>query len=1775
MKAKTLPFGDSSDESIAAFDDTPGTTKLGSTPQAMYARDVAVVGMACRVAGGNNSPEELWQYILDQKVGVGDMPSTRWEPYRRRDTRNGSVLDSTTTRGYFLDNVEGFDAAFFGISPREAEQMDPQQRISLEVAYEALEHAGIPPQDLAGSDTAVYWGVNSDDYSKLLLEDLPNVDAWMGIGTAYCGVPNRISYCLNLTGPSAAIDAACGSSLVAIHHGRQAILQGESKVAIVGGVNVMCSPGLSIVLDKAGVVSPDGCCRSFDDAASGYGRGEGVAAIVLKNMQDAIRDHDHIYAVLKGTAVSHNGRTQGIMTPSGKAQELVARKALSDAGIDPSTVQYVEAHATSTSLGDPTEVSALADVYGECDSLERGACWIGSGKPNFGHLEAGAGATGFIKTVLALQKGILPPQANLTKLNTRINWENSSVRVVQEASAWPEGTTRRAAIASYGYGGTVSHAVIEEYVQGDYRIPSPTAKETDHSVLLLSSPQEEGIALQAKSLRSWLSSSGKKHGLHTIATTLALRREHHNFRASVVAESHDNAIETLEALIQGSSHPLVNSSRILPSGANEDGTVWVFSGHGAQWDRMGQDLIHDAIFASAIGPLDYIVQKEMEFSAIEALRTGDFDSSDKVQVLTYIMQIGITAVMKHKAVFPDAVIGHSVGEIAASVVAGALTPEEGTLVVCKRAALYRQFTGSGSMVLVGKPFDEISRDLSHRTDIVAAIDSSPSSCVVSGRCEAVEELRQQWHGNGIKLFTVKSDIPFHSPMLNCLVDPLLCELKDRLSPRPPDIKLYSTSLGDPRGSSLRDAQYWTNNMVNPVMLTTAIEAAADDGFRRFLEVSAHPVVCHSISEIISNRQIEDFVVIPTMIRNMPAQESILHSIAQLHCSGWPVSWQAQLSSQWTSDVPTTTWNHKSFWKKIDTGHGAGEMIHDVKKHVLLGQHISVPESDFSVYTSTLDESVKPFPGSHPLHGTEIVPAAVLINTFLHAAGAPVLYDVMLKVPVAVSAPRDIQVVLNQGNIRISSRLITRGDDYSAEEASWLTHTTAKLRADAFHATVSSRKVDVRAIMARTGIRLQDDFSVQYLAKVGVSAMGFPWVVTEHWGNTEEMIAKVDVAPGVEDGANLAWDELSWAPILDAATSVGSTIFFDEPCLRMPCRIDRVQIHVRSAPPKRGWVHCLAHPKNKLTVDVSILDEEGNIIATLTSMRFSTIDGTPGIGSGTDNLVHQIAWPPAVLAECPLVLDKVVFVSQDTATIHRYGKALPAQTEVLYLSSPGQLTADLDQRSMVVYVPGGASTLDDVSEAAQRYSKELLDIVQYVVSVGKKAKVFVITINVARAETPSALAQSPLYGLARIAAGEQPESFGGLVDAEEDEFPLQAIKYVQNADVVRIDDSVARVARLRLLQRDKLPERASTLLPNPAGSYLITGGLGALGLEVADFLTEKGVRRLILTSRRAIPPRKRWSTLEGSLFDVVSKIQALERRGASVHVLCADVTDVIGLGKAIEELNIPAVVGVIHAAGVLENQLIVDMTDESFAHVLKPKVAGALALHNLFPPKTIDFFVLFSSCGQLFGFPGQGSYASGNAFLDALARHRRHLGDNSIAIQWTAWRDLGMGASSDYINAELNAKGITDITREDAFHAWDLLSRYDTQHGVVLRCLALNEGEPLPHPILNDVSIRRPVSPRTSDDSSASSNSIPKSGPELKRHLADKIRHCVAEVLHTDPGTIDSRAALSDMGIDSVMTARLRQQLQRYLKVNVPPTLIWNHPTIGHLATWFEEKLLER
>ena len=869
---------------------------------------IAVVGVGVRVAGDVSTPAAFWSFLLEGRSDVREVPEERWEPYLRRDPRNAAVLRETTRWGTFLDDLPGFDAEFFGVAPREAELMDPQQRLALEVSWEALEHAGFSPKSLAGGDTAVLMGVNSDDYGKLIMEDLPGIEAWTGIGTSLCGIANRVSHLLDLRGPSVALDAACAASLVAIHQACQMLRAGETALALAGGVSALIGPGLTRVLDEAGATAPDGRCKTFDAAADGYGRGEGAGVVVLKRLSDAQRDGDRVLAVVRGGAIAQDGRTVGIMSPNGQAQADMFRLACEASGVAPDTVDFVEAHGTGTPTGDPTEVGALAAVYG-AGRPDDARCRIGSVKPNVGHLEGGAGVVGFIKAVLALHHEAIPPTAGLREPTPAVDWAASGLRVPTAVEPWPRSARpRRAAVCSYGYGGTIAHVLLEESPTVEHARPT---SERRPLIVPVSARSEARLAAQAEALADHLRSITP--ALDDVAATMWSRRTHEPVRAAVVAEHPHELVAALDALSRGESAAGLTTGSVLDRYG--DGAVWVFSGHGSHWVGMGRELIDaEPTFGRVLDEVDEVFGVELGFSARAALTSGELGGTDRVQALTFAMQVGLAAVLRERGLEPAAVIGHSVGEVAACVVSGVFDLRHGAAVACFRARGFRSVAGDGAMALVRLPFAEAEARLAGRTDVVAAISASLDSTVISGRTAAVEAVAAAWADAGIVVRRVNTDVAFHSPAMDALTDELASNVGGLGAAGPANVPLYTTALADPRSDATRGPDYWVANLRGRVRFAEAVAAAAEDGHRVFLEVSAHPVVAHSIAETLLALGIDDHAAIPVLRRDSAERRALATAVAALHCCGVDVGHRGKAAEPWAADLPGTQWQHRRFWR---------------------------------------------------------------------------------------------------------------------------------------------------------------------------------------------------------------------------------------------------------------------------------------------------------------------------------------------------------------------------------------------------------------------------------------------------------------------------------------------------------------------------------------------------------------------------------------------------------------------------------------------------------------------------------------------------------------------------------------------------------------------------------------------------------------------------------------------------------------------------------------------
>ncbi|MFE5563949.1 acyltransferase domain-containing protein [Amycolatopsis japonica] len=1557
--------------------DVPETVPVAHEP-------IAVIGIGCRFPGEADGPDAFWDLLLAGIDTGSAVPGERWQPYLELSHRHASVLSETVGRGSFLSGIDGFDADFFGITPREAELMDPQQRILLEVAWEALEHAGVPPDSLAGSETGVFVGSCTDDYRRQLLEDVVNMDAWSGIGAARCAVANRLSHVLDLRGPSLAVDTACSASLVALHLACQSLRSAESGLALVAGVNLLVSPGETVTLNLAGALAADGRSKAFDATADGYGRGEGCGVLVLKRLADAHGDGDRVLAVVRGSAVSQDGRTAGIMAPNPVAQEHVMRLACHNAGVAPRSVGFVEAHGTGTLLGDPAEAAAISAVYGT-DRADDG-CFIGSVKANIGHLEGAAGVASVIKAVLALSSAEIPATPLASGPNPAIPWRDNGLRLVTERMPWPTtGEPRRAGVSGFGYGGTVAHVVLEEAPEAP-KTPQPDIPR--ERLFALSAASEEALARRAGDLADWLSKQGDEISLDSLAHTLAIRRSHLGYRAVVTASNRRELIELLHDVVHDEPADDVVRGSPLPDPGT--GLVWVFSGHGSQWVGMGRELLAtEPAFAAVLDELAPVFASEIGFTPRQVLTDGDLDDVSRIQSMIFAMQVGLAAVLRDRGLRPAAVIGHSVGEIAAAVCAGALDLEAGAKLSCRRSKLLAPEAGKGAMAMVGLSAAEMEHRLADHPGVVAGIHSSPVSTVISGDAESVEAVVQECLAEGLVVRRVASDVAFHSPRMDPLAEELAAAVSELRTTRP-EMPLYSTALPDPRTVPVFDGTYWAANLRNPVRLAGAVAAAAEDGHRAFLEISPHPVVTHSISETLSQQGIEEVFVGGTLRRNQSEQRRLLSALGSLHCHGLPVDWAHLYSDGELVAAPVNPWRHRSLWWRPQLGGDGAARAHDPRGHTLLGVETSVAGSAIRVWQSTLDDGNRPYPGSHRINDVEIVPAAVFLTTFFAAAAPgsppPTLRKIAMRSPLMTAERRDIQVVLDGDNIRLASCAADTGS-----EQAWDIHTSATV--------VEPGELPARLQPASPMRTVPTTTVHDRLSAVGVPSTGFDWTVQE-----------LERGDDVLRGTVALGRSATWAPLLDAVMTLAPVAYSGEPVLRMAVEVDEVTVH--GEPPESVVIDIAVRADSPSAVDVTVVTPDGLVIAHLSGLRYAVIGAEDAISADPRAVVHQIAWRPYE----PVVdegTDRALFLigPHDELAEHLIAQARAAGRHCRLLSDPEQVT-DLEGSDVCLVLT--ATTSDD----ADAHLRSLATIAR------RFGRVWCLTTGAVRTgsdtEPLQRLDTAAVAGYGRVLAESRPGSWGAVVDLDDPAMvdtvgTAKIVLGLMGAPSVEAVIAVRRgqplVARLTGVAAQ--PSHPATSC-RPESTYLISGSLGPLGLLAAERLVGLGAKRILFAIPDAFPSRSQWKSTEDEKWAAeVEGLLELEGRGVSVRVLTLDVTDPTNAALLADpdRTGLPPVRGVV-----------------SFA---ERGDRGTQVLHELFPAGSLDFFTVFSSGDHLLSRPGAELDGAACALLDGMVAQRVEAGEHAVGVDIVSGHEIAAPAVvAAWDVADRRGSGVFAVFRDD-------------------------------------------------------------------------------------------------------------------------------------------------
>ncbi|MFF9772007.1 type I polyketide synthase [Streptomyces sp. NPDC014636] len=1757
--------------------------------EAEKSEPVAVVGMACRLPGGVAGPEDLWRLVSEGRDGMSGFPSDRgWELEGLFDSAPGQAGTPHVPRGGFLYDAGEFDAGFFGISPREALAMDPQQRLLLETSWEALEQAGIDPGTLKGQEVAVFSGVYEQGYGFSAAE----LEGFIGTGAMTSVASGRVSYVLGLEGPAVTVDAACSSSLVAIHLAAQALRRGECSLALAGGATVMATPGAFVAFSRHGGLAVDGRVKAFSDAADGTGWAEGVGVVVLERLSEARRNGHRILAVIRGSAVNQDGASNGLTAPNGPSQQRVIRKALASAGLSTADVDVVEGHGTGTVLGDPIEAQALIATYGQDRSEDR-PLWLGSLKSNIGHTQAAAGVAGVIKMVQALRHGVMPPTLHVDAPSAKVDWTAGAVELLTESREWPDtGRPRRAGVSSFGVSGTNAHLILE---QAPEEQPAAPAASTDGVVpLVVSAASAASLVGQAERLASFVE-SGEKVSLTDVAVALVGQRAVLSERAVVVVGSRGEAVAGLEALARGESHRGVVTGG-LASAVVAGRTVLVFPGQGSQWAGMGRELLDSSpVFAQRIAECAAALERWVDWSLVDVLR-GDapadlLERVDVVQPASFAVMVGLAAVWASVGVVPDAVVGHSQGEIAAACVAGALSLEDAARVVAVRSQVIAgRLAGRGGMASVALSETEVAERIERWADRVeVAAVNGPSSVVIAGDAEALAEALDVLAADGVRVRRVAVDYASHTRHVEA-IEEILVEAFAEVRAQAPLVPFYSTVTGEwVREAGVLGGGYWYRNLRGQVRFGPAIADLLAGGHTVFVESSAHPVLVQPVSEIVDQTDTEA-VVGGSLRRDDGGLGRLLVSMAELFVQGVVVDWAAMLPVAGAShiELPTYAFDHEHYWLRSTPAVDAVALGQAGVDHPLLGAVVAVPETGGVLCTSRLSLRTHPWLADHAVSGVVLVPGTGLVELAVRAGdevGCGVVEELVIEAPLVVPEQGGVRVQVAVGGLEENgSRAITvysASEDTAGDHDSevWTRHATGRL-GPVLAGGTGMAGFDVSVWPPAGAERVPLDVAGFYEEmRVRGYAFGPAFKgLRAVWRRGEEVFAEVVLPDEQRDNAV----RFGVHPALfDAALHARGLVRPDEVAAGaggsrtvLPFSWNDVALYAAGASALR--VRLVSSGPDVLSLQAA--DETGEPVLSMDSLVFREVSaerlGAVAGAAGEEGSLFRVEW-----AELPVS-------GLGSEIVPSWGPVATA----------GDVAAlDVDAPAVVVLEAYGDGA-DDADEVLALTGRALGVLQAWLVAPAfESGKLVVVTRGAVPAGGDADVtdpAGAAVWGLVRAAQTENPDRIvlvdldpagSGLdVTGVEMEPVLAAVLAIGESQVA-VRGTVLSAPRL---VRDTTGAAVPDISDVPAvfdseGTVLVTGGTGSLGALVARHLVaEHGVRHLVLVSRRG-PEAEGARELAAELGELGAE---------SVTVTACDVADRDAVAALLGSVSAQhPLTGVVHTAGVLDDGVIGALTPERLAYVFGPKVTAVGHLDELTRDMDLSVFAVFSSASGLIGAAGQGNYAAANAYLDAVAHRRRAAGLPGVSMAWGLWeQSTGLTAHLGEVDqARMSRGGILPIAAAEGMGLFDAALRVPAALVVPikldLRRLRADAvaGGGLPGLLGGLVQGGRRRA-RAGDRQAGAGDSggglaarlVGLTSQEQEALLLDFVRGHVAMVLgHAGIAKVGAETAFKDSGFDSLTSVELRNRLRGATGLKLAATIVFDYPNPLALARYLHREVV--
>lgn len=1791
---------------------------------------IAIVGMSCRFPCGGNTPEQFWNMITSGKNGIVDMPKDRWDvdKYYSEDKKEKGKM--CTNKAGFLDvPINKFDAQFFNISPKEADALDPQQRILLELVWEAFEGSGMDIREYNGTNTGVYLGMSGEEYSFAHARsgDLKKINEYSITGSTSSTACGRISYTFGFDGPCIAMDTACSSSLTALHVACKAIEAGEVDTAIVAGVNLILTPFIHVCFSKLGAISVDGQSKSFDASANGFGRGEGSAVLILKKSTDAKKENDNILGIIRGTAINQDGKSNGLTAPNGTAQEKVIVKALNDADLKSSDIDYVEMHGTGTPLGDPIEVSAIVNTYCK-NRIKENPLKIGSVKSNIGHLEATAGMASIIKALLSFKHNLIPGDLHFENPNPLIDWDNSPIKVVDVNTEWKKNKKpRRVGINGFGFGGSNAHVILEE--PESQKIEDNKIID-DLYMLKVSAKSKESLLNNIRNNIDYIQDN-KELNLRDFIYTNNINKSDFNYRFVVSGADKENILEKMEAYLENQiKNDVVTNVNVDSNVGEENKLVFLFTGQGSQYLNMGEELYkNNIVFKNTFDECDKLFEPYLSKSLAELIYSREYSSEYiertlYAQPLIFSIEYAISKFWQSVGIQPDIVLGHSIGEYTAAVIAKMITLDDGVKLVSARSRLMDSAPGEGAMLSIYTNIDNANLLIEdYKGKVSIAVHNAANNIVLSGEKKSIEEITEIAERKGIKAKRLHVSHAFHSHMMK----PILNEFKNIASDiqyNPSKYEYVSATLARSIDKDeILDADYWTNHIAEKVDYYDALKKIGERDNVVFLEVGANKTLC-ALAKLILG---EEKVLINSLDIKKGALDSISNAVSSLYCNNFDIMWNTMKFNQNNLyskiPLPVYSFDRQLHWMELVFSHENTYVNQEIEYHPLIGERISSLYLENSViYQKVFTDETPYFMKEHVIYDTAICPAAAYISMILSIAkdyqtpSSCTLENVEFHAPIIATEgeKRTVQFVIQDTNLEQMKFEVVSKEKKSQNEK-WTKHSRGNI-------TISQEKIpddiisienlsnmypeeiagfNMYDVMERFGFNLGDGFS-RILRTFKGKDEGVYYIEPE---NNIPGVNEYTVYAGTID--SILQTVFSASELIRGMASQNETQIVKT---TIPISIKKLKYYYRDS--KSYWCHVKVD--NTLTSgiigDINVYNEKGEIVFEIEKMMGKLTDREnllKELNNSGSHMLYNIDWIEENRKDKRIKFnsdENIIIFGNNKSIVNNFSDKLEkynvntirvlqaeeykeCDNDLYYINYTNKnnfedllnsiVNKNEEANFKIIYI--SSSNEDDIKnitheQLSLREEEDcggLLYLVQSITELNyiQKMNLKVIVNNVHYLDNCGvSIYQSTLWGFTEVIRLEHTVLWDGIIDVDYDMLNNnidEIIKEYKNSKdkQVVLRNNKRYVSRLIRNSKNNNKENLKIEIDKKS-AYIITGGTGAIGQVYTEYLIDKGAENIILLSR------------SNAKEEILNKINLWKEKGIDVVLEKVDVSnkdDVIGFVEKVKKSGIK-IKGLIHTAGTLEDMLIKDQSLNSFKNLFKTKVLGTYNLHHALKNEDLDFFIMMSSITSIVGNMGQANYAAANYFMNIFAEYRRSIGMPAMAICWGPWADGGMATQNDDIIKNVSINGLYSMSKELGKKMIDKVFNKDISSIVVVdadwRLFAEKTGVEEVTKFLSTFTEQESLVSKNKENSKEDFIEKFKTldSSERSEYLIKKLQEITAEIMGFNViNNLSVDKSFIEQGADSLIIFSIRNEIKKLVNEEIDISVFYNYPSLRKLSEY--------